>query len=326
MARAAVIFNPISGSGLGEAASIAAENSLCRDGWQVERIPTCDRSGATAIARRVAEKVDLLVVAGGDGSIREVIGGLEHAAGHVKLGLIPVGNANVLARELGIPLAPDAAVAILSSETAVPVDLGSANGELFLAMVGVGWDALTVRYLDRLRHSKWGSIWYRTWADSAYAAAGLAAAFQVRPPRFRLTCNGKMHTHRYCAALFCNVRTYGKGWAMAPEAHFQSGKLHFQARKRSSPLFLAWHVAAAALRKRSPRLISDYGSGEYLVVECEHPFPVQADGDFKGYFKRLELSLDAAAVRILVPRPRQAVLESSRELHAPRLQAPAPTG
>jgi len=207
MAKAAVIFNPISGSGLGEAASIAAENSLCRDGWQVERIPTCDRSGATRIARRVAEKVDLLVVAGGDGSIREAIGGLEQAAGHVKLGLVPVGNANVLARELGIPLAPDAAVAILSSETAVPVDLGSANGELFLAMVGVGWDALTVRYLDRLRHSKWGRIWYRTWADSAYAAAGLAAAFQVRPPRFRLTRDGKMQTHRYCAALFCNVRT-----------------------------------------------------------------------------------------------------------------------
>jgi diacylglycerol kinase family enzyme len=326
MARAAVIFNPISGSGLGEAASIAAENSLCRDGWQVERIPTRDRSGAAPIARRLAEKVDLLVIAGGDGSIREVIEGLEDAAGHVKLGLVPAGNANVIARELGIPLAPDAAVGILSSETAVPVDLGSVNGELFLAMVGVGWDALTVRYLDCLRHSKLGSAWYRTWADSAYAAAGLVAAFHVRPPRFRLTCDGKMQTHHYCAALFCNVRNYGKGWAMAPEAHFQSGKLHFQARKRSSPLFLAWHVAAAALQKKSPRLISDYGTGEYLVVECERSFPVQADGDFKGYFKRLELSLDAAAVRILVPRARQAVLESARQPHVPQLRAPAATG
>jgi diacylglycerol kinase (ATP) len=326
MGRAAIIYNPISGSGGGEAASIASEKKLLQEGWCVERIATRDHSGATPIARKLADKVDLLVVAGGDGSIRETISGLEDAASYVKLGLIPLGNANVTCRELGIPLDRDAAVDVLVSGSPVPVDLGFVNGELFLAMVGVGWDALTVQYVDRLRHSKLGRIWYRTWAASAYALSGLVAAFQFRPPQFTLISDGRTRAQSYRAAVLCSFGTYAKGWSMAPEAHFQSGRLHFQARKRSSIPFLAWHLAAAALGRKTPRLISDYGSAQHLVVECQQPLPVQVDGDFKGYFKKLELSVEAAAVQILAPQVRRAALETARMPRAGELHAPVATG
>jgi len=325
MGRAAIIYNPTSGSGVGEAASIAAEGKLEQEGWCVERIATRDGSGATPIARELADHVDLLVIAGGDGSIREAIIGLGDSADRVKLGLIPAGNANVTCRELGIPLDPDAAVGVLASGSPVPVDLGLLNGEPFLAMVGIGWDALTVRYLDRLRRSKLGRLWYRAWADSAFALAGLTAACHFRSPRFSLISNGRARDPRYCAAVLCNFRTYARGWSMAPEAHFQSGRLHFQARKRASPPFLAWQVAAAARCGKTPRLISDYGAGDYLVVECEQPLPVQVDGDFKGYFRRLELGVESAALQVLVPQARQAVLESARIPRTSKLRVPVAT-
>lgn len=311
MGKAAIIYNPIAGVGLGEAASLAAENTLVREGWHVDRVATRDRSGATPISRELAGQVDLLVVAGGDGTIREAIAGLEDAAEHVKLGLVPAGHANVTCRELGIPLDRDAAAGVLASGNSVPVDLGFADDELFLAMVGIGWDALTVRYLDRLRHSSLGRLWYRAWADSAFVLSGLAA-LRFQTPRFSVVADGSARDGRYCAAALCNFRTYAKGWSMVPDAHFQSGKLHFQARKRSSLPFLVWQVAAAALGARTPRLISDYGSGSHIVVEGQQPLPIQIDGDFRGYRKKLELRVETGAVQVLVPQARQAVLEKPR--------------
>jgi diacylglycerol kinase (ATP) len=265
------------------------------------------------MAREVAKDVDLLVVVGGDGTLREAIEGLGEQGKRPTLGFVPTGNANVTARELEIPLDPREAMRILTEGKPVSIDLGVARWgderQLFLAVVGIGWDATTVDYLDRLRHSSLGSVWYRTWADSAYLACGLAALLQWRPPRFRVTVDGEQLDRDFCGLHVCNFRTYAKGMAVAPDAHFQSRRLHYQARKYANPLAVAWHIAAAAAATKVPEWISSYGEGHGVGIQSTQRFRLQIDGDFKGHVTHLEVGVRPSATSILVP---PAVAASAR--------------
>jgi diacylglycerol kinase (ATP) len=308
-----VIYNPVAGAGVGAEASAAVEALLGRAGWGVRSIATRDRGGAAGIAREAARDVELLVVAGGDGTLREVIEGLGEEGERPTLGFVPTGNANIAARELGIPLEPREAMRILTDGKPVSIDLGVARWgdarQLFLAVVGIGWDAITVDYLDRVRHSTLGSVWYRSWADSAYLACGLVALLEWRPPRFRVTVDGEQLEQDFRGFHVCNFKTYAKGMSVTPDAHFQSGRLHYQARKRGTPLAVAWHIGAAALGVKVPRWISSYGEGHGVGVQSTRPFPLQIDGDFKGEATHLEVGVRPRAASILVP---PAVADSAR--------------
>ena len=307
MTRAVVVYNRLAGAGRGEDVAERAERALRDAGFEVERIPTRDRRGAAPVAREVAGRVDLLVVVGGDGSLREAVEGLGAERSRVTLGLLPLGNANVVAHELGIPLDPRAAVSVLLDGAPVEMDAAKVRAEAFetwfLAVVGLGWDAITVGIIDRIRRSRLGRIWYRLWADSVYAAAGLLAALRPGLRRIRLHVDGVAQETAYCAAYFCNLRTYGKGMAMAPDAHATSGLIHYQARKRWSLPFLAWHLWAALRGRRSPRFLSDYGCATRIEVRADVPVPVEIDGDYCGSMRSLELRVEPRAVRILAPRP-----------------------
>lgn len=302
MNRAVVVFNPISGSGRSEPLALVIEAKLRQAGWTVECLPTFDQRGATPVVERVANRIDFLVVVGGDGTLREAVAGLGSATTSVKIGIVPSGHANVVARELGIPLDLRAAVEVLVTGVPIRVDLGLANRETFLAMVGVGFDALAVSWVSRLRHTRFGRVWYRWFADSLYAVAGLLAMCDWKLPMVRLRVDGRSVGDRYSAALVCNFRTYSKGWSMAPAAHFQSGDLQYQLRKSHNPLFLIWHLLAAVFRCRSPAFISDYGGGSVVEVSCERPFPVEIDGDYRGTMKQLTLSLEPGALQVVVPK------------------------
>lgn len=301
MQRAAIIYNPVSGAGRAEALALRAEERLQGAGATVVRLPTQGPGQAEPLARAHAADIDLLVVAGGDGSIREALSGLGEQSARVEVAVLPCGNANVVARELGIPLDPEAALALLTEGRSQPVDLARADGELFLAMVGVGWDARTVRHLSRLRATRFGRFWYRLWADSVYVLAGLLALF-VRPGgRLRVLADGADAGRRYCAAVVANFRCYGKGWAMVTDARCDSGRLHYQARKRAGFLFVAWQLLSAMWRRPLPAFVSDGGAGRCVELSADRPFAVQIDGDAREPRSHLRVDVYPAAARFRVP-------------------------
>ncbi len=302
MRRAAVVYNPVAGAGRAQALAEQAARILEEDGYTVERLATPGPGGAEALAREHAHAIDLLVVAGGDGSIREAIAGLGPESRRVLVAVLPCGNANVVARELRVPLQPDAALALLRGGEPRPIDLAYLNDELFLAIVGIGWDARTVHWLARLRRTRLGSFWYRVWADSVYFFAGLLALFARSPAGLRIIADGRPAPRPYRTAFLANFRCYGKGWAMVPDADCASGLIHYQARKRAGFWFIAWQLVAAMLRKRTPAFISDYAHGGEIVVESDRPFPVQVDGDDRGVMTRIAIRVEPGAARVVGPR------------------------
>jgi diacylglycerol kinase family enzyme len=132
---------------------------------------------------------------------------------------------------------------------------------------------------------------------------GVGSSLRPGAPRLRLQCDGREVEGCFRALILSNTHIYGKGWSMAPDAHITTGRLHYQARLRSAIPFVAWGVLAAMFRRRLPALLSHYGSGRRVVIEADRDFPLQIDGDFRGFRRHIEAEIRPGAVRILGPPP-----------------------
>ena len=200
-------------------------------GWQVQQvIPTAYAGHAEAVlAPQWSDSVDLIVVVGGDGTLREVVTGLIRTGSRTCLGFIPMGNANVMAREFNIPLNPEHAIKAVLEGTAVSPDVGKfesgrQDSHYFLAMIEVGQGAKIVHCVDQLRNGKLNRL-YRFWGDIVYVIGALLSLLGRKPAPFTLTTDGaNCRTNQYHAVISC-IRTYSKGWSMTPEAVFDDGLL-----------------------------------------------------------------------------------------------------
>ncbi len=298
--RAALLYNPVSGDGRAAALTSLAAERLQAQGFEIRRLETRRAGHGVELVRDCAKDIDLLVVAGGDGTCREACVGLGGEGARVEIVLLPCGNANVVARELGLPLDPHPALDALERGQPRAVDVGDLDGDLFLAMVGTGWDARTVDHLARLRATRFGRAWYALWADSLWLFAGLRALF-VRPRiRTRILVDGHPLPGTYPAAVVANFSCYGKGWAAVPQADATSGKLHYQARKRAGPLWVAWQLLAAFRKRQLPAFVSDYGEGSCIELRADRPFPVQVDGDAHEPRDAIRVQVRPAAARFRV--------------------------
>ena len=179
-----VVFNPTAGRRSRRRLTRALD-ALTALGVRAELAETEWPGHAEAIARAAAERgVPIVVAAGGDGTIAEVAGGIAGAPG-TTLGLLPLGTANVLACELGIPAAPEAAGVVLAAGRAASLRPGLArfaDGQrrLFVQMLGAGFDAAVVASLDlglKRRIGRAAYVWQTMRELPRYRFPPLSVAF-----------------------------------------------------------------------------------------------------------------------------------------------------
>ena len=298
--QAVVLFNPTSGRGTGESAARSAGEALADAGWETELLPTAGPGDATRIG--LEADAERLVIVGGDGTLREAAEGVLQAGRQLELGFVPRGNANVVARDLRIPLGVEGAVRTLVEGQPRPLDIVRANGRFVLAMVGLGYDARVVhrihaaRSRPRLRH------WYRLHADSLYGVLGATSLMGRYRSTFRVEVDGESLGGGFRHGVVCNVETYAKGWAMTPGADVGDGLLDWSLRRGSGPLLGSAVMAAAALRRRGPAWLTRRGQGRRVVLEAEgEALEWQADGDPQEPVARLELEVQPSALRLVAP-------------------------
>lgn len=297
----ALVYNPVAGRGRAGLLASETRRGLEAGGWRVREGRSEHAGHVRELAAALGRDVGVVVVVGGDGTLREAAEGILKLAARPALGFVPLGNANVMARELGLPFDVPAAVDVLLAREERTLDVLDANGHTSLAMVGIGYDARVVRMVDAARTRPWLGKWYRAHADSLYAASGAAALFEWDPPRFDVRADGNRLDGRYCAAVLANVETYGKGWAVTPGADPCDGLVDFQARKRCLAPFGALALVASSLHARVPRWLADYGRASKLELSAERPFLWQIDGDPMEPTQRLVVRARSGAVRILAP-------------------------
>ncbi len=180
-------------------------------GSRVEPAPTSAPGDATRLAREAPGKgADLVLVAGGDGTINEALNGIVRT--QVPFGIVPLGTANVLATELGLPREPEKAAASVAEWIPERISVGlltpaGAEPRYFLLMAGVGLDAHIVVNVDLELKKKLGRL--------AYWIGGFGQLGQ-QFPQFEVTFEGT--TIRSSFTLAARVRNYGGDLAIARNA------------------------------------------------------------------------------------------------------------
>ncbi|PIW26585.1 MAG: lipid kinase [Rhodospirillales bacterium CG15_BIG_FIL_POST_REV_8_21_14_020_66_15] len=283
-----VIFNPT--AGMRRRARLDRVLARMRAfGADVTLYETAARGDAERAARETpAGPFDAIVAAGGDGTINEVINGL--AGRQVPLGIIPLGTANVLAAELGLPGDDDGLARTIALGCTRPITLGEVNGRRFVQMAGVGFDAHVVASVDAGLKRLIGKL--------AYVWETLRGFFRFRFRPYRLTVDGKAYD--VGSAVIANGHFYGGRFVCAKDARLGDPRLHVCLFKSVGP-WSALRYAAWMVLGRLDRL-PDYEvvPATSIVVEGMAGEPVQGDGDIVA---RLPLAARVSADRLdmLVP-------------------------
>ncbi len=240
-----VIFNPAAGrrraSRLWRVLDVMVHN-----GVKLELAETTHAGHARTLATQAARGgVRLVVAAGGDGTIAEVAAGL--AGSDTPLGIIPLGTANVLAHELGLPFAPQAVAASLAYRRTRPLWPGIASTDqglrLFVQMIGAGFDAEVVHHLPLGLK--------RVLGPSAYVLQGLRETVRYRFPRITITIDGQ--TTEAGSVIVTKGRFYAGHYVLAPGADPLAPGFTVAMFDRAGP-FAAMAYGAALTLNLMPRM------------------------------------------------------------------------
>lgn len=214
----------------------------------------------------------LIVVGGGDGTINGVANGL--IPGTATLAVLPLGTANVLAKELGIGSVDDAVARIIRGETrqlAAGVVTRDGEERRFLLMTGVGFDA---RVVQRTR-----SVEKKILKQGAYLLAGVRCLWSWERELLQVTIDGR-ETVACHSVVVCNAAKYGGSFRLAPEADLSTSGFQVVCVTEPTRLAVAGLAAATIMGVAKPASGIRRFSATRLAIAGSKP--VQIDGDHWG--------------------------------------------
>ena len=247
-------------------------------------------------ARRFAAeagKADLLIAAGGDGTLNEVVHGLMDLSKTARpvLGIVPLGTANDFATGCGIPRDAEEALVLCMKGQGVPIDIGKANEHWFLNAASVGFGAeVTATTPPELK---------RLLGQAAYTVMGAILAMNVHHYRGRLILPDREITGSSPVAIVGNGRQTGGGIQVAPRARIDDGLLDVLVVRQIPAMALL--AAARELQELSPdgEYIS-YWQTQWVEVHPEETIPVNLDGE-PTQFSSVRYEAVPRAIRLIVP-------------------------
>lgn len=241
-----------------------------------------------------ANGYDRIVVAGGDGTINEIINGIGDS--EIALGIIPVGTGNVLAHDLGIARDDlQGALGIIKAGKTREVDLGKAGDTRFLLMAGFGFDAEVVRSVPSRAKGIFGRM--------AYAPMLVHESVMYRPSEFRLVLDEEtaLSTSAY-NVIICNCASYAPNLRIAPNASLDDGLLDvmiFERRPAMKLRFLGWLSASLITRWAADSSAIHY-QARRVRIESTPIVKMQIDGDVRGE-SGVTVEVLPKALRLIVP-------------------------
>ena len=290
-----VIWNPSAGSSPGGTAVRERLESLP----QVSLRETNSRRESIRAARDGARDFDLIVAAGGDGTINAVVNGLARTGEPPPLGILPLGTGNDFARTLAIPAEPDQALQILlGSVDASAIDLmriaADEPPDFAVNMVTAGNTGRYLRHMSAEIKARWGPL--------CYLRGVIDVVRDLQAYRVEIGCDDQPPEEFQALNVFVANGAYsGGGLAVSPEAQPDDGHLD---------LVVVLDGDAGDLAGLTSRyLVSDYLDHELIVfrrarkivLRSDPAIPLTADGDEIG-FGPLTVTAAPGALRAVLPR------------------------
>jgi diacylglycerol kinase (ATP) len=290
---AVMIVNPTSGGYAHHREHIAEHIAfLQHHGWNVDVRLTHAAGQATQWARKaVARHIDVVVAAGGDGTINEII--QELAGSETALGVLPFGTVNVWAREMHIPLDDAGARDVLVEGKTQYIDLGQVNDRFFLLMAGIGLDGEITQAVEKKALKRLGILGYllaSIWYGSRYAGF-----------RVNVTCASRHISTRALQIVIGNTQLYGGVLKFTSQAKCDDGLLDLCVVHMHN-IFGRIQVLMDVLlgNKLKPQDI-DYATSDAIKVYTRKPIAIQLDGEPAGYTPAT-FQVIPHTLKVIVPR------------------------
>src|SRR5258707_1467706 len=240
-----------------------------------------------------ADGADLVIAAGGDGRLNEVVHGLMDLSKPTRpiLGIVPLGTANDFATGCGIPRDPAKALALCIRGEAVPIDVGKANEHWFINAASSGFGAqITATTSPELK---------RLLGPAAYTVMGAILAINLHHYQGRLRLPDREITGSGPVAIVGTGRQTGGSIQVAPHARIDDGLLDVLVVRQISPTALL--AAARELQQLSPDgAYISYSQTPWLEVHAEEAIPVNLDGE-PLRFSTVRYEAVTKAIQLIVP-------------------------
>lgn len=231
-----------------------------------------DHPGHARELAAAASGADLVVAAGGDGTLGEAAEGL--AGGRAALGVLPAGTGNDFARTLGIPRDPVAALGIIRRGERRVVDLAMIGPRLFLNVAGVGFDAEVTRAYHAGR--KYGS------PALTYVIYALKTLYTFPPVEMAFSTDEGSFRQKALFAVLGNARYYAGGMAIAPRAELDDGLLDLMVAGDLTPAETLRALPGVFRGAHLDHPKCSYRRVRRVTIDAYRPVPVMADGEVIG--------------------------------------------
>jgi diacylglycerol kinase (ATP) len=275
MKRARIIYNPTSGRELFKKHLPEVLQKLEQAGYETSAHATTGAGDATKAAKIAVERrYDIVIAAGGDGTINEVVNGLAEQDYRPKLGVIPVGTTNDFARALHIPRDIEAATDIIVKGDTIPVDIGRMNDRYFINIAGGGrLTELTYEVPSKLK-TMLGQL--------AYYLKGIEMLPSIRATEVTIEYDGKLYEGEVMLFLVGLTNSVGGFEKLAPDASINDGLFSLLILKKTN-LAEFIRIASSAIRGEhinDPHVI--YTKANRIKVYSKEKVQLNIDGEFGG--------------------------------------------
>ncbi|MFD2924619.1 diacylglycerol kinase [Halobacillus naozhouensis] len=275
MQRARIIYNPTSGREVIRKVLPDILQRFEQAGYEAStHATTCAGDATEAAEIAVERKFDVVVAAGGDGTINEVINGIAEQPFRPKLGIIPVGTTNDFARALYVPRNIHKAVDVILAGYSTPLDIGRVNDQYFMNIAGGGKITEISYEVPSKLKTMLGQL--------AYYLKGMEMLPSIKPTYVEMEYDGKLYQGDIMLFLVSNTNSVGGLEKLAPEAQMDDGLFDLMIIEKMN---IAEFVRLATLaiqgtHMNHPKFI--HKTASRIKVKTEEKMQLNIDGEFGG--------------------------------------------
>jgi diacylglycerol kinase (ATP) len=276
--RILVIINPVAGQRNASRIRAAVGAFFAEKGYDFV-IRESETPGDTQKRAHAAadDGFDLVVAAGGDGTVREAVDGIMKSRSRIPLAQIPVGTTNFVARAMLIPMSARGALDVIDKGKPMSFDIGylPEHDQYFVFVAGTGYDARLIHDTPPHLKKKIGFF--------AYVGTGIRHLKTVQPVRMTLELDGEVKHLRAHTIMAVNIGTIPNlGFAFAPDMDPHDGKFNVEIMSTRS-FWTSVFVLLKILAKRYHGFADlKHVQARRIRVASDPPFPVEIDGDPLG--------------------------------------------